>query len=86
MTVNEKKCKCMSLLSELFSLSGPLSSTFSVEGQMFVSTDETTKQIGWPDLQIILQGRLWTTEVLKAFRFNQEVKQDIIWVLIGSSS
>ncbi|XP_025103510.1 uncharacterized protein LOC112569801 [Pomacea canaliculata] len=51
---------------------GHWASPISVEGQIFVSTDDESRKMNWPDLQIMLQGRLWTTETLKNFRYTKE--------------
>lgn len=55
------------------SVAGHWASPISVEGQIFVSTDDESRKMNWPDLQIMLQGRLWTTETLKNFRYTKEV-------------
>jgi len=51
---------------------GHWSSPISVEGQVFMSTDEESRKREWPDLQLMLQGRLWTTKTLKNFRYTKE--------------
>jgi hypothetical protein len=44
-----------------------------VEGQVFMSTTEETKKRDWPDLQLMLQGRLWDRKFLENFRYTKEV-------------
>lgn len=56
-------------------LLGHWSSPVSVEGQMFLCTDEESRKRDWPDLQILLQGRLWNTKALQNFRYTQEVSE-----------
>lgn len=51
---------------------GHWASPISVEGQVFMSTDEESKRRDWPDLQLMLQGRLWSTKTLRNFRYTQE--------------
>ena len=45
---------------------------------MFLCTGEESRRRDWPDLQIILQGRLWDTKALQNFRYTQEVSERII--------
>nr|KAG5712312.1 hypothetical protein BaRGS_023891 [Batillaria attramentaria] len=51
---------------------GHWASPITVEGQVFISTDEETRRQDWPDLQFMFQGRLWTTKTLRNFRYTKE--------------
>ncbi|KAL8613592.1 hypothetical protein ACOMHN_022011 [Nucella lapillus] len=51
---------------------GYWSSPITVEGQVFTCTDEESRQRNWPNLQLMLQGRLWNTKTLKNFRYTQQ--------------
>ncbi|XP_070179795.1 glucose dehydrogenase [FAD, quinone]-like isoform X2 [Littorina saxatilis] len=51
---------------------GHWSSPISVEGQVFMATGAESRKQDWPDLQLMLQARLWTTQTLKNFRYRPE--------------
>lgn len=41
--------------------------------QMFVSTNNHSKELGWPDLQVVFPPVLWNTRVLRSLGFLEEV-------------
>nr|KAG5712314.1 hypothetical protein BaRGS_023893 [Batillaria attramentaria] len=51
---------------------GHWASSISSEGQVFMATDEESRRHDWPDVQLMLQGRLWTTETLQIFGYTHE--------------
>jgi hypothetical protein len=59
------------------SLLGPWASPFSVENLIFTSTTEETKTRDWPDLQIILHGRYWGRDTLRAMGYTEEVSTQL---------
>ncbi|PVD28997.1 hypothetical protein C0Q70_11594 [Pomacea canaliculata] len=44
--------------------------------QMFVSTNNHSKELGWPDLQVLFPPVLWNTRVLRSLGFLEEVVQE----------
>ncbi|XP_076442482.1 alcohol dehydrogenase [acceptor]-like [Babylonia areolata] len=51
---------------------GHRSSPTSLEAQVFTCTDEESRQRDWPDLQLMLQGRVWNTRHLQTFGYTKQ--------------
>jgi hypothetical protein len=60
---------CFSVL-----LQGHKAAPITLEVQIFTCSNEEAKRQNWPDLQIILQGRLWNTKHLRNFLYTDEVR------------
>lgn len=39
-----------------------------------MATSAESRKQDWPDLQLMLQARLWTTQTLKNYRYRPEVR------------
>nr|KAG5702796.1 hypothetical protein BaRGS_001878 [Batillaria attramentaria] len=55
---------------------GLWASPVNAEAQMFACTDEESKQLNWPDIQIALLGRLFDASKLKAYGYSEETLQE----------
>ncbi|XP_012943342.1 glucose dehydrogenase [FAD, quinone] [Aplysia californica] len=56
--------------------SGVLSSSHYVEVQVFDSTNETSKKLNWPDLQIMFHQTPWTIENLRGFGYSEDTLKE----------
>lgn len=53
--------------------SGHLSSPLSHEVNLLVCTDQDSRRLQWPDVQLMLLGRNFDTNKLRVYGYSQEV-------------